>query len=573
MQFEPLLPKQLNHYLRNRYMPEELPADKTFYVGLCMAGAVSAGAYTAGVMDYLLEALEEWQKRKDANEPGTPTHNVVVPVIGGASAGGMTGIITASAINNSRVHITEPSADLGEHPENKLYHSWVDLLDEDMFPMLLDTSDISKTNITSLFNSSFIDQIAKKVLQVDKKNWLPTPPFFSSNLKIFATLTNLRGFGYNIAFNTGDTSGKYYMNIHNDYACFILNDNDAKGWMPLDFKNDINTSIARDAAMATGAFPVGLKSRKLTRESKYINESPWCKDVTEKFPITTDTYETLNIDGGVINNEPFEKVRDVLSDKTNQDDEMEYQDYNRFKSTVLMIDPFPSEKPKDFTPDQQLFKVMQTTLESFLEQMRAKPVHLTDALDTSKAGQFLIAPTRRITVNGKHKSLAGDTAIACGALNGFSGFISKEFRIHDYFLGRFNCEMFLRNYFTVPAEAVEKNEIFRNGYAGVDKERFKGKDNTYQIIPIFTPEPPEDYFPIPVFKNGTNWPAIKKKQVERFRRKVRKRVQALLLNAADLNGINRFLLWVGTKILLNRQITKFFMNKIKGSLKDHHLLK
>jgi hypothetical protein len=29
----------------------------TFYVGLCMAGAVSAGAYTAGVMDYLLEAL------------------------------------------------------------------------------------------------------------------------------------------------------------------------------------------------------------------------------------------------------------------------------------------------------------------------------------------------------------------------------------------------------------------------------------------------------------------------------------------------------------------------------------
>ncbi|MDQ6814179.1 MAG: hypothetical protein M3040_10605, partial [Bacteroidota bacterium] len=244
-----------------------------------------------------------------------------------------------------------------------------------------------------------------------------------------------------------------------------------------------------------------------------------------------------------------------------------------FKSTVLMIDPFPSEKPKDYTPDQQIFKVMQKTLKSFLEQMRAKPVHLTDALDTLKAGQFLIAPTRKITINGEEKSLAGDTAIACGALNGFSGFISKEFRIHDYFLGRFNCEMFLRYYFTVPAEAVEKNEIFKNGYAGVDKERFRGKDNTYQIIPIFTPEPQGDYFPIPVFSNGTSWPVIKEKQVEQFRGKIKKRVQALLLNAADLNSFNRFLLWLGTKVLLNRLITKFFMNKIKGSLRDHNLLK
>ena len=35
-----------------------------FKIGLCMAGAVSAGAYTAGVMDYLIEALDEWEKQK-----------------------------------------------------------------------------------------------------------------------------------------------------------------------------------------------------------------------------------------------------------------------------------------------------------------------------------------------------------------------------------------------------------------------------------------------------------------------------------------------------------------------------
>jgi hypothetical protein len=133
--------------------------------------------------------------------------------------------------------------------------------------------------------------------------------------------------------------------------------------------------------------------------------------------------------------------------------------------------------------------------------------------------------------------------------------------------------MFLRNYFTIPAEAVENNEIFKNGYAEVDKELFKGKSNTYQIIPIFKPAPAEHYFPIPVFSSGTNWPVINEKQVQRYKGKVKKRVQAFFMNAAELKGINKLLLWIGTRILLNRQVTKFVMNKITGALKDHHLIK
>ncbi len=37
---------------------------KTLHLGICMAGAISAGAYTAGVIDYLLESLENWEKAK-----------------------------------------------------------------------------------------------------------------------------------------------------------------------------------------------------------------------------------------------------------------------------------------------------------------------------------------------------------------------------------------------------------------------------------------------------------------------------------------------------------------------------
>jgi hypothetical protein len=36
----------------------------TFHLGLTMAGAVSAGCYTAGVMDYLFEALDLWERAK-----------------------------------------------------------------------------------------------------------------------------------------------------------------------------------------------------------------------------------------------------------------------------------------------------------------------------------------------------------------------------------------------------------------------------------------------------------------------------------------------------------------------------
>ena len=38
---------------------------EVFHIGLTMAGAVSAGCYTAGVMDYLFEVLELWENCKN----------------------------------------------------------------------------------------------------------------------------------------------------------------------------------------------------------------------------------------------------------------------------------------------------------------------------------------------------------------------------------------------------------------------------------------------------------------------------------------------------------------------------
>lgn len=553
---------------------DKTPDQQVFYVGLCMAGAVSAGAYTAGVIDYLLQALTEWDKRR--GEPGVPSHRVQIPVMGGASAGGMTSIMAASSLNNPITHIDKPSGDiLAEHPENKLYHSWVDLVQADMFSKMLDTSDIKNSGVISALNSDFINDVAKRVVAADPKQWQPTPAYIKPGLKIFTTLTNLQGYAYNVPFNSASlVRTKYNMRIHNDYACFQLTENAItghnNGWMPLDLKNKVNTDIAADAAMATGAFPVGLQSRIVKRDAQYVNNNPWLSNYLTNTPIDAGAYQTLNVDGGMINNEPFDKVRSVLDDLTGQPD-TDYNNFNKFVSTVLMIEPFPTQAPTPISQSRAISNVVGLTLSSMLSQMRSKAVNIKDAMDEDCAGQYLITPSRRVdTPDGKSTDLTGEQAIACGALSGFSGFLNKEFRVHDFFLGRHNCKIFLRDYFTIPAKALTTNPIFVDGYAHADKAKFKStQSDSYQIIPVFEGD---IKFPDIKFSSGNNWPTIKERDIDRFSDGLKNRIQTIMLNVADLGWLTKSLLWIGAKVILNKMVTNKIMVVIKGELKTWKLL-
>lgn len=571
--------------------------NKPFRIGLCMAGAVSAGAYTAGVMDYLIEALEEWEKRR--GNAGVPSHKVTIPIMGGASAGGMTALLTASTLNNTitPVPLPKPGQLLTEHPENKLYHSWVDLTAVDMFPKMLDTSDIQSGKIISLLNSNFIDEIADKMISSDIAGWKPTPVYFEEPVKVFVTLTNLEGFSYYAGFNDANRKSKYYMSLHNDYACFELYDDNqnretSSGWMPLNFKTAAFLKTAKDAAMATGAFPIGLKSRLLEREPKYVNTVSWLKEVFTNTPLDPlQPVKTLHVDGGMINNEPFEKVRDLLDEifqqeykKENPDSKEEIDpfeqncDYNTFENTVVMIDPFPSVLNEKFDFSQDLLKVIPKTLSAMTAQMRAKKIHFRKAMKEQDGSRFIISPSRNITdEKTKQKiELFGEKAIACGTLSGFGGFLSKEFRIHDYYLGRYNCEVFLRDYFTIPAEALEKNPIFAKGYESVDAERYSSMatgEKRYQILPIFNSDRESDVFPMPVFSSGTNWPMLRQEDIDRLNKPIKERIQKLLLNISDLSKLNSFFVWAGAKIVLNRLLSGKVMKLIKDSLHEWDLIK
>lgn len=552
-------------------------SQKSFHIGLCMAGAVSAGAYTAGVMDYLMEALAEWEKRR--GQPGVPTHRVQISVIGGASAGGMTGIITAGAINRPfvPVPVPEPEALLKEHPANPFYHSWVDLLGEDMFRQMLDLSDIRREGkVTAVLNSDFIDTIAARAIRSNPSDWVPAPPYIAEPLKLFTTLTNLEGIRYNIAFRSELLESRHNMTMHSDFACFHLNETayGQKGWMPLHFKTGLNVSLARDAAIATGAFPIGLKSRILNRTKAVVMQNSWI-NYTDTAPDETDqtAYTTQNVDGGLMNNEPFEKVKQLLNEEAQQFLGKEQEDYRRFRTAVLMIDPFPGEAPRTFKINQELLPTLQYLFYAITQQLRAKPSALIDAMSGEKAGQYLIAPTRPVrSGSAAGTKIDGSKAIACGAMDGFSGFMHKEFRVHDYYLGRYNCEMFLRNHFTIPAEHLDAHPVFGEGYALADRDRFRSfRKDAYQIIPIFSTYEP-GYYPMPVFRSGTQWPMVEEKIIERYTGAIRKRVEGVIMNAVPMSRFRRFLLYIGCQVLFNKAITQRIAKLMRASLYKHGLI-
>lgn len=546
----------------------------TFKIGLCLAGAVSAGAYSAGVVDYLMEALEEWEKRKISDPENTPNHQIEISGIGGASAGGMTGLILASMLNEDWSHVKKINNIKDTFSKNKLYDAWVDMEESNMMNKLLETDD--QDSCDSLLNSNFIDRLANKILTSNSEN-SQTRPYISNNVKVFVTLTNIRGMDFNIAFRSNTQKGEnYIVTSHNDYVCFKVSKNNENqynndGWIPLDFKNKLNIDLARSAAMGTGAFPIFLKSRNLSRENKYLNDLEWFSTITRqtKNPFTEPVITTNNIDGGVINNEPFEYVRKILIDQTGQTDPKLYESYDTFESTIITIDPFPNGENQTNTSIRKpnFINSIFDTLGALIDQARLKPSTLITALDSNNSSNYLIAPVRHDETGNR---LEGDAAIACGALSGFSGFINKEFRVHDYFLGRANCEIFLREHFTVPLNT--KNPIIKKGYENIDLKNFiTGEDDKFlPIIPIFTVKEEKMY--MPKFSNNKYYPTVSKSYVNDLNKKIKKRSQFIIMKLAGDKFFQRALLWIGSKVVLNKKIAETTIETIIKNLKEYQLL-
>ena len=183
----------------------------TFHLGLTMAGAVSAGAYTAGFMDYMLEALANWEKAKQSNtDQSIPHHKVIIDAIGGASAGGMVSMITALALYEGSIKPVKEVSHV--KTGNILYDSWVFLDDDDTlyngsgkgettFKKMLSDDDLkNNSGAPSLLNSEPIDRIAEAVFEQLSDTASPSnfPSYISKDLRVLLTVTSLRPLDYKV---------------------------------------------------------------------------------------------------------------------------------------------------------------------------------------------------------------------------------------------------------------------------------------------------------------------------------------------------------------------------------------
>jgi hypothetical protein len=196
----------------------------------------------------------------------------------------------------------------------------------------------------------------------------------------------------------------------------------------------------------------------------------------------TLAYAFVTVDGGVVNNDPFEYARFALMENPPQQNPRDGDDADR---AVIMIAPFP--EPPDFLPDGQpdrtLLSVIKALVPAMINQMRFKPTELVLAASEAVYSRYVVAPSRPKPQPGGGDERYG---IACGLLGGFGGFLSRPFREHDFILGQRNCQMFLKTSFALP---FYNKAIAQWPQAARDKPDFAapaaaGQPPQYCIIPL-----------------------------------------------------------------------------------------
>jgi len=643
-------------------------SNKTFHLAITMAGAISAGAYTAGVMDYLLEALDNWTKMKqkaakffddypflkqhsfeefkqtaEFNDlpqdqsflkdfehkvkryKAVPDHEVKIEIMSGASAGGMTAAIASLVLQLENKHHVKFLPDVTNDEtlrkleeikvSNRLYNSWVNLTQDEMLSVLLGDEDIKIVGKpVSALNSQFIRQVAERALKIDETDTIISAPYVSDDFNLFVTLTNLEGYQKSLVIDNGGRRaelskyGEFITYNHSDLVMFSFGENSSPGTVHIDFNrqkdeiNKKNIDLLGFAAVATGAFPIGLEYAYFERDPAFINQNFLIRQIHPDMldlVVATEPYKTTFIDGGLINNEPFELTDCLLKDRLKRklkesknpqiiaeldstkskikskilldfpngisDEQLLSQTKEEFdrwldeqvrkqrNHTILMIDPFPSERKKKKSVNNEtderypydLLGVISQLVATARSQLLVKTNLFTAARDVNDFSCYLVAPRRRRFQKdnngevlrkqkdnrplpdfetGEHgetlltsdlkpitKVYDGSAAIACGVLGGFGGFLDKSFREHDFYLGRLNCQSFLRKHFRIKSDgedsvensvttsySPEGKEIFQKecgeGYVPIVPEMDLLKENTLLSTEISPPTPDELYW-------------------------------------------------------------------------------
>jgi len=557
-----------------------------YEIGLAMAGAISAGAYSAGVVDFLFQALHEWELAKRDDPANVPNHAVCIRAAAGASAGSITAALAAVAVAGGLrpEKVADPQKDRQPYRNvlPALYQAWVTMPDmaaqQPGTPDLLATNDLKEgVSPQSILNAGILDALTDQALD------LPPPPegaeagpayggkplpYLAERLHLYLTLSNMRGVPYFVGFEgSGQTRG-HHMMCHGDRAHYVLEGIGAhrgeNRWLAEDDFDGLKIATApradktRDAsyedwqqygrtALASAAFPLGLAARCIkSNVSKYETRKwPYLSDAGRHYPPNwpgswdkTHKYDFMSIDGGLIDNEPFEYARRAIM----RDNEDNKTGESSVKGAVVMVDPFP--EPPAFSLKEidqaSIFDVARAVLPMLKNQARFKPGTLATAFDNTNYSRWMIAPSR--PVEGSHGKENERYAIATGVLGGFGGFLDESFRAHDYQLGRRNCQRFLQTVFSVG----EGHPFVKDWPSGVAERFRKYDDDTkkfyYPVIPLVGTAALQ--VPAPT------WPRIGQPRLAELERRIRLRAAYVVPSLITSKTRHKLLNWLAKGLWL-----------------------
>ncbi|MCX2679043.1 hypothetical protein OOZ15_03740 [Galbibacter sp. EGI 63066] len=572
---------------------------KSFKLCLTMAGAVSAGSYTAGVIDYLMETLSLWQEKKEENKKlgidhpdydhSIPMHDVEIDVLSGASAGGITGTLTLLSLLNKKHKATNRQNPEGE--DNLFYKCWVKMADDQQsktLEKLLNTDDLDKKKLPeSLLNSIAIEKIADEALRVNKD--VQYPDFISKDLDLILTTTNLRGLNFKVDFSGSHSNnsaniitnhgGFFRYKVKNDkHLRGVPNDEDSLYYV-LDLNENQDIHYLRDATLSTAAFPIGLKSREIEISKKYIERFPNYlfgrkKGIEPLILDNEESYKFNSIDGGLINNEPYGIGIKVLNEKN---ENLQKND----NYAVVMVDPFPNQDNdlSLFNPQRDILSVAKSMFRALRNQVMFNQDGILEALSLSDRTKFLVAPSRKSKINGMN--MIEENHLASSPMSGFAGFMNKNLREHDFALGRKNCQDFLRYHFSVKEKNVEKRLDIKITKEAMDRFSYfvpPGNISGERFFPIIPDMKVKSAYDNQVYSDlygedaALGYPEYPKMDISDFEKKykriLKKRIRSLVRSI-----LGSWILTFGFRFFYQKKTYNSVMEIIKSSLEEANLLK
>jgi hypothetical protein len=516
--------------------------DGTFELALVLGGTVSAGAYTAGALDFLIEALDCWEAARANGDPLVPRHRVVLRVITGASGGGVNAAIAARALNFDFPHIAQGTAVNPNGAGNPFYDTWIRDLTLNRF---LETSDV-ESELISILNGRAIDEAAAKIIAFagppKQRPWVAAP------LRLIVTLTNLAGVPYRLDLSGGSET---FVN-HADYMRFAVN---YPGQPAVDFRPDelilnsgqgvpgaIGWDRFSEFAKATAAFPAGFPPRELTRpaeqyryrilaepnsppgQRKYLALTPdWAAMLLSGACSADGQYFFLVVDGGATDNEPIELARTALCGILDRNP----RDPETADRAVLLIDPFAGKGELGRQTRGTFVDNLGSLVSTVIQQTRYDSRDVVLAADENVFSRFMLTPRQQPNTNRP--------AITSTGLAAFIGFACPAFMRYDYMLGRRNCRDFLLKDFAL---AANNSKVFGGPWNQLQKDAYaRGMQAGFlPIIPLTgTAAQPQEL---------DQWPAGKLKP-EDYRDAIEDRFRAILKAATPPAKWLKLASWAG----------------------------